>query len=149
MDPTLDDDQAAKKGKGFMIDTIDVDVTPVNQCAQMVICDIDPTPGGGGGSYVKDGVLFLVGGKSYTIKFHLKNGPLGQFGWDADPFWARRAKCPDQSGMPGQFSSCNAANDTLTVDAKGVSGKSAVHFRLNMTDPNGNPVFCDPIIINN
>lgn len=133
------------KDKGLVTDRIDVDVTPVDQCAEMVICELDPSPGGAGGSYVTDGVLFLVDNKSYEIKFHLKNG----YSWDDDPFWARRAKCPDRTGMPGQFTSCTANNGTLTVEARGIPGKSAVHFRLNMLDPDGNPVFCDPIIINN
>ena len=130
---------------------IDADVTPVNECGEVVICDIEPTAGSGGG-YVKDGVIFLVDGQDYQLNLHLANSPtLGQFSWDADPFWAKKAKCPDKSGMPnGQFpSQPTVAGTTLTVGAKGVPGKSAVHFRLNMLDVAGNPVFCDPIIINN
>jgi hypothetical protein len=144
MAPVLDKEHSTE------LVAIDVDVTPVNQCAQMVICDIDPTPGGGGGGHVTDGVIFLADGKDYTLVFHLKNGELGQFSWDVDPFWARKSKCPTHPGTPGQFPDQPQANgNDLTVTAKGVQGKSAVHFRLNMLDSGGNPVFCDPIIINN
>jgi len=131
--------------------TIDVDVTPVDQCAQMVVCDLDATPGGRGGSYVIDGVIFLANGSQYVLNFHLKNGPLGQFSWDTDPFWARKSKCPTQKGMPnGQFPSApTTSGSTLTVGAGGVPGKSAIHYRLNMLDAGGNPAFCDPIVINN
>ena len=132
-----------------MTTTIDVDVTPVDQCHQIVICDFDTTPGGNGGANVSDGVVFLKDGNSYQINFHLKNGPMGQFAWDADPFWARRQKCPTVSGMPPQFPRCTVAGRTMTVAANGVPGRSAVHFRLNMTDPAGNQVYCDPVIINN
>lgn len=132
---------------------VDVDVTPVLQCGQMVICDLEPTPGGNGGIYITDGVLFLVAGNTYLINFQLKNGPLGQFSWDvqAVPFWAKKSKCPTQSGMPpGQFPSApSVVGAILTVGANGVRGRSAVHFRLNMRDPANNAVFCDPIIINN
>jgi hypothetical protein len=132
--------------------TVDVDVTPVDQSGQIVICDIDPTSGGKGGAHVDDGVIFLAADQDYQIDFHLKNGGnLGQYTWDSDPFWAKKSKCPDRSGMPnGQFPNPPTVNgNVLSVGAKGVPGRSAVHFRLNLTDAQGNSAFCDPIIINN
>jgi hypothetical protein len=133
-----------------MTTTIDVDVTPVEKSGSIVICDIDRKPGGGGGNCVTDGVLFLPQEQApFAINFNLKNGPLGQYSWDSDPCWAQRSRCPNSSGMPPQFPSCSTNGGTLTVNANGVNGKSAVHFRFNMKDPNGNSVFCDPVIINN
>lgn len=137
-----------KPKEGAMTTTIDLDVTPTDQSGEIVICDLDPTPGGSGGGNVVDGVVFLSNPGTYQINFRLRNGTMGNYSWDADPFWARRAKCPKASGMPPQFPRCSANGNMLTVDANGVPGRSAVHFRLNMLDPGGNPVFCDPIIIN-
>ena len=140
-----------KQKEQAMTTTIDVDVTPVDKSGSIVICDLDRKPGGNGGTYVTDGVFFLKGEDGpYVINFNLKNGgSMGQYTWDADPFWAQRSKCPKSSGMPPQFTSCSVAANTLTVNASGVNGRSAVHFRLNMRDPDGNPAFCDPVIINN
>ena len=131
---------------------VDVDITPVNSCGQVVICDLAATPGGSGGSHVVDGVIFLKSTEDYRLHLHLKPGPLGQFSWDADPFWSKKSKCPDRTGITpvGQFPSAPVANGyTLDVPVNGVPGKSAIHFRLNVLDPAGNPEFCDPIIINN
>lgn len=131
--------------------TIDVDVTPVTAGGQIVLCDLAATPGGSGGTYVTDGVLFLSDGNTYQLNFHLKSGPLGQFTWDNDPFWAKKSKCPDKSGMPnGQFPSApTVAGLVMSVGANGVPGKSAIHFRLNLKDPANQSVYCDPIIVNN
>ena len=153
------EDEGKTSGKGSSMGkpiaatvTVDIDVTPVNQSGQIVICDLDPTPGGQGGSHVDDGVIFLANSEDYQIDFHLKGGgSLGQYAWASDPFWATKSKCPDQPGMPnGQFPDRPTINgNVLSICAKGVSGRSAVHFRLNLTDAQGNSAFCDPIIINN
>ena len=134
---------------------IDVDVTPVNQSGDIVICDLDPTPGGGGGGHVVDGVICLPfaapAANNFRINFRLRPGPLGQYNWaGAAPFWARRSRCPTVAGVPPQFPAQGVAGGILTVDADRVAGpgQSGVHFRLNLTDPGGNQVYCDPIIIN-
>lgn len=131
---------------------VDVDITPSIPCGPAVICDLAATPGGSGGDHVIGGVIFLNSSEDYRLHLHLVSGALGQFSWDADPFWSKKSKCPTKAGITpvGQFPSPPAANGyALDVAVNGVPGKSAIHFRLNMVDSNGNPVFCDPIIINN
>ena len=126
-----------------MATTIDVDVTPGPTGGEIVLCEIDGTEG----PNFTGGVIFLNGTIDYEINFNLKRGLNGRYTWDADPFWARKGKCPTGSGL-GQFSSATANGDTLTVRGPGEHGRSAVHFRLNLKDQNGRQVYCDPIMIN-
>ena len=138
-------DKGKGKGtEGAVATTIDLDVTPTYQSGDIVLCDIDGT----NGPNFTDGVVFVAPAGSYVMNFTLKNGPLGQYNWDTDPFWARRAKCPTGAGCPPQFSKPTVSGKTLTFAATGVPGKSAIHFRLNLKDPKDNSVFCDPIMIN-
>ena len=134
----------SKGSEGAMATTINLDVTPTYQSGDIVLCDI----GGTNGPDFNDGVVFIGSGGSYVMNFTLRNGPMGQYSWDSDPFCARRAKCPTASGMPPQFSNVSVSGNTLTVNAGASPGKSAIHFRLNLKDPRGNSVFCDPIMIN-
>ena len=125
--------------------TIDMDVTPTLQANEIVLCDIDGTTS----NNFQDGVIFLDYPGDYELNFTLKNGPKGKYNWDTNPFCAQRGRCPPTgSGMPPQFSNATVSGSKLTVTAKGERGRSAVHFRLNMTDPNGKQVYCDPIMIN-
>ena len=136
----------SKHGKGregTVTTTIDVDVTPGPTGGDIVLCEIDGTEG----PYYTGGVIFLKESDDYVINFNLKPGQGGRYTWAADPFWARKGKCPTGPGL-GQFSSAIPSGDTLTVKGPGQKGRSAVHFRLNLKDPSGNPVYCDPIMIN-
>jgi hypothetical protein len=54
----------------------------------------------------------------------------------------------DGAGDAAAISSVTVNGSKLTVTASGVRGRSAIHFRLNMTDPDGKQVYCDPIMIN-
>jgi hypothetical protein len=128
-----------------MATRIDMDVTPTVQCDELVLCDIDGTPN----QHFTDGVIFLDYPGDYELKFTLRIGPKGQYNWDQTPFCAQRGRCPPTGqGMPQQFSSVTVNGSKLTVTASGVRGRSAIHFRLNMTDPDGKQVYCDPIMIN-
>lgn len=136
----------SKHGEGREVrvtTTIDVDVTPGPTGGDIVLCDIDGTEG----PNFTGGVIFLDGKTDYEINFNLKPGENGRYTWDTDPFWARKGKCPTGPGL-GQFSSATPDKDKLTVLGPGQQGRSAVHFRLNLKDPNGKKVYCDPIMIN-
>jgi hypothetical protein len=131
---------------------VDIDVTPGTPSGPVVICDLVATPGGNGGSHITDGVIFLDSSEDYRLHLHLKPGSSGQFSWAANAFWSKKSKCPTRSQLTptSQFPSPPTVTGyTLDVAANGIPGRSAIHFRLNMLDPGGNQLFCDPIIINN
>jgi hypothetical protein len=126
-----------------------VDVTPKIVVGSEVICEVDAAAGTPH-KYVKGGLIKLPPGGAYTITFQLQSGDVPNLQFDTNnPFWSD-STCPSGPCNDGQLNPNIPCNTTsLVVDATPRPPKNAVHYRLNLTAPDGSQLYCDPIIINN
>lgn len=132
---------------------VTIEVEPLFQQRNQVVCAIDPP-----GSNSKGGSVKLRRGQSYTLEFELQpvNPPAPQVTFRSvpgnptdgrDAFWCDADDCPRNAQMDAQYGNPRLSNAgrTLKVDVTPSSSSppNAVHYRLNF-EPNG---FFDPIII--
>lgn len=127
-----------------------IELTPVLQIGNTVVCEVDPKAGGGGSGKVKGGVINLKKRDSYQLEFEIKDGnppnlkfaPAGD-----DAFWCGTGTCPTSKGNGSGGVLYNptvtASGSKLTVDVDSSPSSGIYFYRLNF-DNGGN---FDPIII--
>ena len=136
--------------KGMNVVGFTVDITPKIVVGNEVFCEIDPGPGTPH-KYVKGGVIkFPVAGQPYTATFQIMPGDVPNLQFDPDdPFWSSATGCPTASENDPQLQPQVPCSPTsLDVDGTPSPPKNLVYYRLNFL-LGGNPLYCDPIIINN
>lgn len=119
--------------------TITINVTPLFQQRNQIICAIEPPQGN-----AKGGMVRLDKGKACTLQFVLQPGKPSPLGFDlGNGFTWASDDCPgNAAGASAPYTVKDNDGTKLTIDV-GTANESAVHYRLNFD----NNRFFDPIII--